>query len=418
MIVLLLFLILLSAFFSGSEIGMMSLNRYRLRTLVRKKVRGAIRVDRLLKRPDRLLSVILIGNTFANILASAVATVLAVRWFGDMGVAIATVVLTLIILIFAEIAPKTVAALYPQRVAWFVSLPLNLLLRVFSPFVWLANGSAGLLLRLFGIKIHHGREEHLSRDELHTVVREAGSLIATDYKKMLLSVLDLEKATVDDIMVARSDIVGIDLQDDWDTILEQLENSQHTRLPLFEGELDKVVGFVHLRSVLNLLADEKLTKEGLRHIAEECYYIPEGTPLNTQLMNFKKAKMRSGLVVDEYGDIVGLATLEDILEEIVGEFTTDRATISKDIYAQEDGSFLIDGSTMLRDINRQLSWTLPTNGPKTLNGLILETLEDIPPVHTGLKIGHYVIEVVQVKDNRIKTARVTLCQDEITYPTT
>lgn len=403
---LLVFLIVLSAFFSGSEIGMMSLNRYRLRHLAKQKNRSAQRVSQLLIRPDRLLGVILIGNTFANIFAASLATLISVRLFGDIGVAIGTIVLTLIILIFAEVAPKTVAALYPQRVAFLASWPLRILLFLLSPLVWLTNTVANGLLRLLQIKIDVEKNDHLSQEELRTVVYEAGNLIPSDHKEMLVRILDLGAVTVDDIMVPRSEIVGIDLDEDWEDILEDLENSQHTRLPVYVDSIDKVVGIVHLRSVLNLIADERLNKEALRTISEDAYFVPEGTPLNTQLMNFKAAKCRSGLVVDEYGDIQGLVTMEDILEEIVGQFTTDMATLSRDVHPQEDGSYVVDGGAMLRDLNRSMGWQFPCEGPKTLSGLIIEYLEYIPSPGTGLKIADHPIEIIQVKDNKIKTIKV------------
>jgi len=384
----------------------MSLNRYRLRHLAEKDHRTAVCVQRLLERPDRLLGVILIGNTFANIFASAIATVIAVRMFGDIGIAIGTLLLTFIILIFAEMAPKTLAALYPQRVAFFAAWPLFILLKVISPLVVLIGAVANGILRLFGIKLTKRRTENLTGEELRVVVREAGSLIPVEHKDMLMSILDLEKVTVDDIMVPRNEIHGIDLEEPWEDILEDLKNSQHTRLPIFKDSIDNVVGMLHMRSVMNLLAEEKLAPESLEYIREDCYFVPESTPLHTQLLNFKKAKCRTGLVVDEYGDIQGLVTLEDILEEIVGEFTTDMAALSKDVYPQKDGSFVVDGSAMIRELNRTFKWDLPAEGPKTLSGLIIEYLEYIPPVGTSLKILDYPIEIIQVKDNKIKTAKI------------
>lgn len=402
----LLFLIIVSAFFSGSEIGMMSLNRYQLRHLARKKHRAALRVQNLLRHPDRLLSVVLIGNTFANILASAVMTIICVHLTGELGVFIGTILLTLVILIFSEIAPKTVAALYPLRTAFLVALPLNFLSKIFSPLVWFANGTAKIFLRMFRVPLEHPKTDNLSREELRTVVYEAGSLISSEHKQMLLSILDLEEETVEDIMVHRGEIIGIDLQDSWDDILEQLENSQHTRLPIFEETIDKVRGIVHMRAVLNLMAEEKLDKESLVVIAEPCHFIPEGTSLSKQLLNFRKSKIRTGLVVDEYGDIQGLVTIEDILEEIVGEFTTDIAAISKSIHPQEDKSVIVDASIAVRELNRLMKWDLPETGPKTLSGLIIEYLEFIPSSNLGLKIGSYCMEVTHIKGNRIKAVKI------------
>ncbi len=406
LVIILIVLIICAAFFSIAETGMMALNRYRLRYLSRKKHRAAMRVSRLLERIDRLLGVILIGSTFANIFASAVATILAVRLWGNLGVLIATAGLTLVMLIFAEIAPKTVAALFPQRTAFLVALPLQLLLKILYPLVWIANVIASGVLRMFGINLQHKRVEHLSGEELRTVVYEAGSLIPQQHKDMLLSILDLEKVFVEDIMVPRNDIVGINMNEPWEEILQQLESCQHTRLPLYSNDINHVQGIVHMRDVLSLIVDEDLTKETLIKIALPCYFVPEGTPLHKQLLNFQKAKSRSGLVVDEYGDVQGLVTLEDILEEIVGEFTTDIAAISKDINAQDDGSVIVDGSTSVRELNRVMKWKLPSTGPRTINGLIIEYLQDIPSSETSIMINRYAFEVLLMKDNRVKTVRI------------
>lgn len=409
---LLIFLVLLSAFFSSSEIGMMSLNRYRLRHIAANKQSSrAERVLYLLKNPERLLGAILIGNTFANILASALATIIAVRFLGDIGVLIATILLTLVVLIFAEIAPKTLASIHPMQVAFAVSWPLLVLQKILSPLVWLANNVARHFLRLFGVKLSAQRkEELLDREELRTVVREAGTLISNDHKSMLVNILDLEKVMLEDIMVPRHEIVGIDLNDSKEQILEQLESSQHTRLPLYRGSIENVEGILHSRSIVNALMDQTLDqtmiKKLLLEIAEPCYFVPGGTTLYMQLLNFKKVKRRSCLVVDEYGNIQGLATIDDILEEIVGEFTTDIADMAKIVYPQENGSYVVDASAPIRDINRLLAINLPTEGPKTLSGLIIERLEFIPSANVSLRINHYPIEVMQTKDNTIRTAKI------------
>lgn len=406
LIITLVFLIVLSAFFSGSEVGMMAINRYRLRYLAKQKQRSALRVSRLLERPDRLLGIILIGNTFANILASAIATILAVYWLGEVGIVAATILLTLIILIFAEITPKTFAALYPQEVAWFASRPLSFLLKLLTPFVWLVNLFANNFLRLLGIDLKKPDTEKLTEDELRNIVHETEGLISDAHKQMLLAILDLEKAVVEDIMVPRSEIVGIDLNKPWDEILEQIKSSQHTRLPLYKENIDDVQGIVHLREVVQSLSADKFDRELLVEIAENCYFVPETTPLHSQLLNFQQHKKRMCLVVNEYGDIEGLATLDDILEEVVGEFTTDFAATSKDISPQEDGSVIVDGSVTIRDLNRTMQWELATSGPKTLNGIILEHLEFIPSSGTSVLINHHPIEVMQVKDNMIKTVKI------------
>ncbi len=404
--IILLILVLVSAFFSSSEIGMMSLNRYRLRHLVKTDNKQAIRVNQLLARPDRLLSVILIGNTLANIVASTVATLVGQRLYGDMGVAVATLILTLVVLVFSELAPKTLAAMHPQRVAFACSLPLLILQTIFAPVVyfisWITNG----FLRLFGISIGRMQKEVLSGEELRSVVHEAGGLLPVEHKSMLISLLDLEQARVEDIMVPKSDIFGIDLARPWHEVLEQLETAQHTRLPLYRDTIDNLVGMIHLRDVLNLVLEEPLTMAALENIAEVPYFIPEATPLNVQILNFQKMKRRSCFVVDEYGDLQGLVTMEDILEEVVGEFTTDIAALSKDITPQGDGSVIIDASITLRNVNRLLTWHLPSLGPRTLSGLIIEYLGYIPPADCCLAIENYQIEILKVSENTIKSVRM------------
>lgn len=396
-------LIFISAFFSGSEIGMLSLNRYRLRFLVKKKNASAIRVHKMLMRPDRLLSVVLIGNTLANIVASTVGTLIGQRLYGDLGVAVVTGILTVVILVFAEMAPKRLAAMYPEKIAFLVSMPLQILLIVFSPFVRLLSWTANGFLRLFGVSLDEAMKESLTSEELRSVVHEAGLLLPSEHKTMLISLLDLEQATVEDIMVPKTDIIGIDLDQPWPDLIEQLETSQHTRLPLYRTHIDNLVGIIHLRDVLNLILDEEFNMESLLKIADAPYYTPEGTPLNRQLLNFQKNKRRSCFVVDEYGDLLGLATMEDILEEVVGEFTTDVADLSKEITPQEDGSVIVDGGITLRNLNRLMSWHLPFIGPRTLSGLVIEHLGYIPPPDCCLQLEQYRLEILKVSDNTIKS---------------
>lgn len=398
-------LILLSGFFSSAETGLMSINRYRLRHLARKGHKGAQRVFKLLERPDRLLGVILIGNTFANIFASSVTTLLAIHFFGSVGVAIATFVLTLVILIFAEITPKIFAALYPERISFFASLPLKFLLKILYPLVYIASELANGLLRLFRVhKVAGHKIDTLSQEELRTIVNEAVNKSSTKYHDMLLGILDLGKATVEDIMVPRNEIIGLDIEDDWGILLKKLKHCQHTRLPIYRHNIDKVVGLLHLRKVVNLFAETEQNKEGLIKAADPVYFIPEGTALNKQLLNFQQRKERIGLVVDEYGDIQGLVTLEDILEEIVGQFTTDLTTATDEVIAQKDGSFLIEGSANIRELNRNYNWELPTDGPKTLNGIITEYLETIPKAGICIRIEGYPIEILSVEGNTVKSA--------------
>lgn len=402
----LLVLIVSSGFFSGAEIGMMSLNRYRLRHLVKTKHKQAMRVSQLLSHPDRLLSVVLIGNTLANIVAAMVATLIGQRLYGNTGVAMATALLTVIILVFSEMTPKTLAALHPQQVAFACSWPLMVLQFIFAPLVRVISWIANSILRLLGVSFEQVHKDVLSGEELRSVVHEAGGLLPIEHKSMLISLLDLEQALVEDIMVPKADIVGIDLDQPWHELLVQLEMAQHTRLPLYRNSIDNLVGMIHLRNVLNLTLEEELDMDGLLKIAEAPYYIPEGTSLNVQILNFQKMKRRSCFVVDEYGDLQGLVTMEDILEEVVGEFTTDIADLSKDIMQQEDGSIIVDASITLRNLNRLLRWHLPLIGPRTLSGLIIEYLGYIPPADCCLMIDHYQIEVLKISDNMIKSVRI------------
>ncbi len=400
-------LILLSAYFSSSETGMMSINRYRLKHLENEGHAGAQRVQKLLQRPDRLIGLILIGNNLVNVFASIIAAQICVRLFGDLGVAIAGVALTIILLIFAEVTPKTLAALHPEKISFPSSLILSPLLFVFMPVVvalnWITNG----ILALFKISPQNVNGDTLSQEELRTVVYEAGNMIPKKHQEMLVGILDLEKVTAEDIMVPRSDIMAIDINDEWKDIQKQLVNAQHTRVLLYRDSIDDAVGFVHVRDALRLLSKDQFTKASLLRAVRKIYFTPESTPLHTLMYKFQAAKERIGLVVDEYGDIQGLVTLEDILEEIIGDFTTSfLPDHSKEANLQQDGSVLIDGSANIRELNKELDWQFPTEGPKTLNGLILEYLEDIPEANIGLRLAGYPIEVLEMKDNMVKTVRV------------
>ena len=408
LLVVLIVLVLVSAFFSGSEIGMMSVNRYRLKHLVKSKNKRAKRVQVLLEKPDRLLGIILIGNTLANIIASAVATVVGQRLYGDSGVAAATAILTFIILIFSEMMPKTLAAIYPEKVAFAVSLLLTLLSRILSPFISFTNFISNGLLKVFGFHIRTQGQEVLSGEELRTVVNESGSFSSAQQKAMFLGLLDLDKVTVDDIMVPRGEVIGLDLTLPWEELLERLETAQHTRLPVFDGELEHVKGVIHIRSILNLLVDEKFSKEHLLELLEKPYFVLEGIGLYQQLIQFQREKRRIAFVVDEYGDIQGLVTLEDILEEIVGEFTTDIASLSREITWVDASTVLIDAGISIRELNKALQWSLPIDGPKTLNGWITEMLAFIPPSNFCIKLNGLPCEILQVKDNVVKTVKVKL----------
>lgn len=401
-------LIVISGYFSSSETGMMSLNRYRLKHLSNQGHKGAKRVEKLLSRPDRLIGLILIGNNLVNILASAIATILGMRLYGDLGVAISTGVLTLVILVFAEVTPKTLAAMYPERVSYSSSIVLNVLMKLLSPLVILVNLITNGFLKILDLGSGHDDKDKLSSEELRTVVHEAGGLIPRRHQDMLISILDLEHVTVNDIMVPRSEITGIDINDDWKSISRQLTHSPHGRIVLYRDQIDEVVGMLRLRESYRLMLEKnEFTKETLLRAADEIYFIPEATPLNSQLLKFQRNKERIGLVVDEYGDIQGLITLEDILEEIVGEFTTSMApSLAEEITPQPDGSFMIEGSANIRDINKGLKWDLPTDGPRTLNGLILEHLEEIPETEISLEIEQHNMEIVAVEENKINLVKV------------
>lgn len=402
---LLIFLILVSGFFSGSETGLMSLNRYRLRHLADKKHKGAQRAFRLLQKPDKLIGLILLGNNFVNILASAIATIIGIRLFGEAGVLVATIILTIIVLIFAEVTPKTLAAMHPEKFALPATLVLEPLLRLLYPFVWFVNLSSKIIFKIFGIR-QVSNSDKLSSEELRIVVNEAATMIPKGHQKMLLSILDLEKITIDDIMIPRSEIVGVDLEDEWSDIIKQLAETQHTRLPVYEGDIDHVIGIIHIRRALRFFHMEDVSKDDFKKIIREAYFVPTNTPLNTQLLNFQHERRRNAMVVNEYGDILGLVTLEDILEEIVGEFTTDPSASRKDVLIKEDGNFLIDGSITVRDLNKILNWKLPTEGPKTLNGLIIEYLEHIPAPGTSMLLDDYPIEIIQTTKNAVKTVLI------------
>jgi Mg2+/Co2+ transporter CorB len=405
--ILLLLSFIVCAFCSASETGLLSLNRYRLKHLAKTDPK-ARQITQLLAHPDRLLGAILIGNTLAVTVGGSIANQLAERQWGEIGIIIAPVLLTLLLLIFAEVTPKTLAALKPEATGRFVAWPLKIMLSVLYPLVWLTSSSSNLLLKLFGIKVTDKTAlDALTREELRTVVNEASGLIPGRHQTMLLSILDLEKVRVDHIMIPRNEVVGIDLDEDEETILQNLKTIQHTLLPVYRSDLDNVQGILHTRNIIKVLIQNKINEEALLEAMEEPYFVPEGTSLHTQLFNFQHNKRRMALVVDEYGDVLGLVTLEDILEEIVGEFTTGVPSPKPEIERQEDGSFLIDGSISIRDLNRAQQWELPTEGPTTLNGLIIEHLESMPIEGICVMISGYPIEITQVKDNMVKFARIS-----------
>ena len=398
-------LLVLSAFFSGSETALMSLNRYQLRHKARQGHRGAKLAEQLLQRPDRLIGLILLGNNLVNFSAASLVALIALKIGGQPAVALGTVILTLVVLIFSEAAPKTLAALHPERVAFPAAVIYYPLLKLTYPIVWLTNMASNGVLFLLGVRSSDIRSNALTREELRTVVHEAGGRISGRYRQMLISILDLEKVTVDDVMVPHNEIIGIDLSDEAEDIEQIISQCVHTRIPVYQDNIDKVVGILHMRRLANL-ARPSFDKNAFVELLEEPYFVPEGTPLSTQLVQFQRRRQRIALVVDEYGDIQGIVTLEDILEEIVGEFTTDPGDDVEDAIRDGADTWLVNGAANIRELNRAQNWSLPTDGPKTLNGLIVEMLETIPEPTTCLKISGYPLEILATDDNRIRTVRI------------
>lgn len=403
-------LTLLGAFFSGAETGIVSLNRYKLRHLIKKNHRAARLVDFLLSRPDRFFGIVLIGNNLANAATAAIAAIVVQRLYGSTGAAIATFTMTLVTIIFAEIIPKMLGALYPERIAFPASYVLFPLLKILYPLVWLTNMVSNGFLRLFGIDPEKSSNDQLSPDELRTVVRESGKMISPRYRGMLLNILDLGQMTVQDIMVPRTQVAGIDIGRSDADIVALLATTEYTRIPVYQGEINNILGILHMRRIGRLVDDESNERDVRDFILanmREPYFVPETTPLNVQLLNFQKEKRRMGLVVDEYGDVQGVVTLEDILEEIVGEFTTNFGESSGEYQRLPDGRVSMDCSVNIRDINRHLDWHLPVraNSARTLNGLFLQHLGAIPAGNVCFVLGAYCFETESIADNKIQ--RVT-----------
>ena len=378
----------------------MAINRYRLKHLANSGHRGARLAQNLLSRPDRLIGLILLGNNMVNILAASIATVIAIRLFGDNGIWISTLVMTVVVLIFAEVAPKTVAALHPEKIAFPASFVLVILLKILNPVVWLVNSFANVLLKPFGVKTDVVALERLNREELRTLVTEGGQ-ISNDHQRMLVNILDLEQASVEDTMVPRGEIVGIDLDDDWSDILSQLTQTVYTRLPVYRENIDNIVGLLHIRTIISKLSLGGLSFDDLQRSVRSPYFVPEGTSLTRQLLEFQGKEQRMALVVDEYGDIQGLVTLDDILEEIVGEFTPEGRGRSRTMRRLDDGNYLVDGSTSVRTLNRRLDWDLPYDEAHTLGGLLIEEMEMIPEGKCSINIGSHIMTIVDIRDNVI-----------------
>jgi len=381
---------------------MMAINRYRLKHLVKNKHQGAKRVTKLLKRTDKLLGVILIGNNFVNILAATLATIIAIRIWGEASIFYVTLLLTLIILIFAEVTPKTIAAIKPESIAFPASFLLKPLLKILEPAVYLISVISNSLTKLIGVNPKIQIEEEFSQEELRTILQSSG--MPKSQLEMLLGIFDMDYLSVNDVMIPKNEIVGINIKTDIENIIHNLNNIRFTYIPIYKGTIDNIVGFISSNKKADFLGLDQPSKTSLKTFIENPLFIPESTPLNKQLANFQLENKRVGLIVDEYGDIEGLITLRDILEIIVGEITSERAD-KMDIMPQADGSYMLEGSMMIRDINKRIDWDLPTDGPKTLSGLILETAQSIPESNVGLKIGEYRFETILIKDNVVKMAK-------------
>jgi Mg2+/Co2+ transporter CorB len=404
-------LLFLSACFSASETAMMAINRYRLRHAAETGHRGAMLAQSLLNQTDKLLGVILLGNNLVNIAAATLATIISIRLFGDSDVALslATLLLTFLILVFSEVTPKVLGASYPERVAYPAAYVLMPMLKLAYPVVWFVNLFVQGILRLLRIRPPEpGLGNRLGLEELRTIVLESAGVLPREHQRILVNLLELEDITVDDVMTPRSQIEAIDIEDDPERLRQQISTSHHTRLVVHAGSPDNLLGVLHVRRVLHALAGEELDPGTLKESLEEPYFVPAGTPLFTQLRNFQSGRRRLALVVDEYGELQGLVTLEDLLEEMVGEFTTQAPSGIGYLRQEEDGSWLAEGTVLLRHLNRKLGLSLPLDGPKTLNGLLLEHFEDIPEAGVSIKLGDVPVEIVQTQDRAVKMARIYL----------
>lgn len=404
-------LIILSALFSSSETSMMALNRYRLKHQVKSGHKGAKLAQKLLESPDRLLGVILLGNNFVNIFASSIATIIAMKLVGEAGIALAAGLLTMIVLVFAEVAPKTLAALFPEKIAYPAAYVLTPLLKLLSPIVWLVNFFANGLLKLFGVNIHNVEDAHaLTHEELQTLIYEATSQLPEQYRSMLSSVLSLESVTVEDVMIPKQDMYAVDVDQPIERILKAIQKSPYTRVAIYRGSIDEdLIGILNLRRALPVLMRNEVKLKDIIKLVRPAYFVPETTSLNIQLGKFNEQKRRMALIVNEYGDLQGMLTMEDLLEEIVGKLSTDaKAKPMEDtVSLHDDGSMTIDASEFIRDLNKEYDLDLPTDGPKTLNGLIQEVLEELPSPGTCIKIQEYVLEVVETSSNAIEAVKLS-----------
>lgn len=387
---------------------MMALNKYRLKHHAKSGNKAAIKAQKLLRSPDRLLGVILLGNNFVNIFASSIATIIAMKLLGEAGIALAAGLLTLVVLIFAEVAPKTLAAMYPEKIAYPAAYVLEPLLKLLYPIVWFVNFFANGFLKLFGARLHQEESHALSQEELHTLIDEATGQLPPHYRSMLTSILQLESVTVEDVMIPKQEVYGVNIDQPIEAILKAIQKSPYTRIPLYRGTIDDdLIGILNLRRALPTLMRSNVSLKDLVKLTRPAYYVPETTSLNIQLDRFNKNKRRMALIVDEYGDIQGLLTMEDLLEEIVGKLSTDaKSKEPQAVEMNEDGSWTFDAGEFIRELNKEYQFNLPTDGPKTLNGLLQEELESLPNVGTCIRIDGYVLEVLETSSNAIETVKL------------
>ena len=382
---------------------MMAINRYRLKTLIEKHNAKAKRVEKLLDNVEHLIGGILLGNNFVNILAASITTILALKLWGEGSVIYASLVLTLVILIFAETAPKTYAANNPEKVALPAAIILEFIIKLFKPIIWLISNTSQIILKPFGL--NNNTKDKLTSEELRMAVIDSKSMIARNYQKMLLNIIDLEKVRVEDIMIPHNELISVDIKNE-DELFEQLKRMQHNKLILFDKTEDNIIGTIHMRNIVNLYAKNEVTMDNIKELIRKPYFIPEGTNLSSQLEHFKKQKRRLGMVVDEYGEIKGMVVLEDILEEIVGQFTSNQGESIQEVTQQEDGSYLVDPKISIRELNNIIKSDLPYGHAITLNGLILEHLQSLPQHNVSFKIESLIIEIVQVSKQGVKLVKI------------
>ena len=411
LIIILIILFLLSAFFSGSETALMSINKYKMRHQAKLNNKGAKAAKKLLENPDKIIGVILLGNNLTNILITQIATLISLRVYGDIGLAIATGLLTIFILIFAELTPKTIGQMHSEKIAYSSSLLYKPMLILLYPFVFIINLIANSIIKIMGLEDNIAKSS-LSTEELKTVLSESSIKFPKPHLRMLESIIDLEKATVEDIMIPRSDIYGIDISDDIASVVSNFKVTPYTRIPVYEDNIENLLGLIHIKNIAPLLASRSINDTEIRNLIKKPYYIVSGTSLYRQLLSFQKEKRRIGFIIDEYGNIQGLVTLEDILEEIVGDFTSDPSSSEEILTTKNDNVFIIDGGVHVREINQELDIKLIAKEAKTINGFILEHTENLPEINDIIKIQGHTFKVLENIDNAVKTVHLEVNNDK------